>query len=59
MTQAQVAVALGRHQPFIAGIESGERRVDIVELLTLATIIGFDVTALIHELEAISADKPK
>ena len=40
LTQAQVAAALGRRQPFIANIESGERRVDLVELLdNLATMV--------------------
>ena len=51
MTQAQVAVAMGRHQPFITGIESGERRLDVVEFLALAEIIGFEPTAVISELQ--------
>jgi transcriptional regulator with XRE-family HTH domain len=50
LTQAQVAKALGRHQPFIANIESGERRVDLVELLDIASIIDLDVEGLIHSL---------
>lgn len=49
-TQTQVAQALGRHQPFVANIESGERRVDIVELLELADIIDLDVEALVRAL---------
>lgn len=55
LTQAQVAKALGRHQPFIANIESGERRVDLVELLDIASIIGLDVEALVRSL---SLSKP-
>ena len=50
LTQAEVAKAMGRHQPFIANIENGERRVDIIELIDLAKIIGFDVHQLIDEL---------
>lgn len=50
LSQAQVAKALGRHQPFIANIESGERRVDLLELLALADIIELDVHALIDRL---------
>lgn len=50
LTQAEVAKALGRYQPFIANIESGERRVDLVELLDLAAIIGLDVEALVRHL---------
>jgi len=51
LSQAQVAKALGRHQPFIANIESGERRVDLLELLALADIIELDVHALINRLQ--------
>lgn len=53
MTQAQLAKALGRHQPFIANIESGERRVDLVELMDIAELIELDVESLIGELRAI------
>ena len=54
LTQAQVAAALGRRQPFIANIESGQRRVDVVELLEIAAVIDLDVPALISHL----AEKP-
>lgn len=55
MTQAQVARAMGstRHQPFIANIEAGERRIDLIELLRLADIIGLDVEKLIRSLREI------
>lgn len=55
MTQAQVARAMGntRHQPFIANIEAGERRVDLIELLRLADIIGLDIEALVRQLREI------
>jgi ribosome-binding protein aMBF1 (putative translation factor) len=36
ITQAQMAKALGRPQSFVAKIEGGERRVDVVEFLALA-----------------------
>ena len=42
-----------RHQPFIANIEAGERRVDVVELLKLADIIDLDVEALIRQLRNV------
>ena len=50
LTQAEVARALGRHQPFVSGIEAGQRGVDVVELLDLAEVIGFDLHALIDAL---------
>jgi len=42
MTQAEVAAKLGRRQGYIANIETGQRRVDVVELLDLAAAIGLD-----------------
>lgn len=55
MTQAEVAAAMSstRYQSFIAKIESGDRRLDLVELLKLADIIKLDVEALIRELREI------
>lgn len=55
MTQADVAQAMSssRHQSFIAKIESGERRVDLVELLRLADIIGLDVEAVVSSLRSV------
>jgi transcriptional regulator with XRE-family HTH domain len=38
LTQAQVARMLGRPQSFVSKFESGERRVDFVELQRLARI---------------------
>lgn len=38
LTQAQVAQALGRPQSFVSKCESGERRVDAVELAVFARL---------------------
>ncbi|MDG4882431.1 helix-turn-helix transcriptional regulator [Mesorhizobium sp. WSM4884] len=51
LSQAEVAKVLGRHQPFVANIESGERRVDLVELMDIAKIIDLDVVALVRSLQ--------
>jgi transcriptional regulator with XRE-family HTH domain len=40
MTQAEVAVELGKPQSFVSKCESGERRVDIIELSDFAKIYG-------------------
>lgn len=48
--QADVARAMSRHQPFITNIEREQRRVDVVEFLRLAKIIGFDPHELIDRL---------
>ncbi|MHA6644610.1 helix-turn-helix domain-containing protein [Mesorhizobium sp. A623] len=55
LKQVEVAAALGRRQPFIANIESGERRVDLVELLDLAAIIDLDLPNLIVKLARLPA----
>lgn len=43
ITQAQLAEALGRPQSFIAKIESGERRLDVVEFVHLARLVGLEL----------------
>ena len=42
LTQAEVAARLKIHQSYVADIERGQRRVDLVELIALAKAIGFD-----------------
>jgi transcriptional regulator with XRE-family HTH domain len=42
MTQTQLADRLGEYQSFIAHLESGQRRVDVVKFLELAEVLGFD-----------------
>lgn len=44
LTQAQVADKLGHHQSYMSKIESGERRVDIVELKRIAHLYGKTVS---------------
>ena len=50
MTQADLAAALGRHQPFVVAIERNQRRVDLVELIDIAAIIDLDVPRLVRLL---------
>jgi transcriptional regulator with XRE-family HTH domain len=38
LTQPQVAAALKRPQSFVSKCESGERRIDVIELLDLARL---------------------
>ncbi|ELZ5869718.1 helix-turn-helix transcriptional regulator [Salmonella enterica] len=42
ITQTALATALGRPQSFIAKVENGERRLDVVEFIRLAQLLGMD-----------------
>ena len=42
MSQSDLADALGEYQSFVARMESGQRRVDVIEYENLAEILGFD-----------------
>ncbi len=53
MTQTELAENLGEYQSFIARLESGERRVDVIELIQLARALNFDAAAVVREVEGI------
>ncbi|MFZ3391191.1 helix-turn-helix domain-containing protein [Buttiauxella gaviniae] len=42
ITQAQLAKALDRPQSFVAKIENGERRLDIIEFVHIAHLLSLD-----------------
>lgn len=50
ITQAELAARLGRPQSFISKVESGERRVDVIELLELLDALGTDHTTFLKRL---------
>jgi transcriptional regulator with XRE-family HTH domain len=43
LTQEPVADRLGPHASFVSKCESGERRLDVVELATLCRLYGLDL----------------
>jgi len=47
LTQAEVAAAFGKPQSYVSKVESGERRIDPIELRRFATLYGIEVTALL------------
>jgi transcriptional regulator with XRE-family HTH domain len=53
VTQTELATALGEYQSFVARPESGERRIDVVELIQLARVMGFDASEIAKEVGAI------
>ena len=50
LTQEDVARRLRRPQSFVSKYETGERRLDIIELLDVAEALSFDPKRLIAEL---------
>jgi DNA-binding XRE family transcriptional regulator len=53
MTQTQLAGRLGEYQSFVARLESGQRRVDVVEFLELAEVLGFDARKALAAVKKI------
>ena len=49
--QVVLAKKIKRSQTWIARTESGERRLDVVELIDLAEAIGFDAGAIVAEVQ--------
>ena len=52
MTQAQAAAALGKPQSFVSKCESGERRVDVIELMDLANVYKKGMSYFVAEPDA-------
>ena len=51
LTQVQVAAALGVPQSFVSKYESGERRLDVIELGHVAQALGVTVRDVLTRLE--------
>jgi len=47
-TQAQVGAKFGTHASFVSKIESGERRLDVVELAEFCRIYGVPLAAFLN-----------
>lgn len=50
MRQEDVAAKLGQNYMWMQRVESGERRIDVVEFIALAGVIGFDPRKAIAKL---------
>jgi transcriptional regulator with XRE-family HTH domain len=50
LTQHQLARKLRKPQSFVAKYEGGERRVDLIEFLTIAQAMDVDAVALLRAL---------
>jgi transcriptional regulator with XRE-family HTH domain len=50
-SQQAVADALGWNQSIIAKIENVQRRLDIIELIRIAEVVGFDPARLVKDVQ--------
>lgn len=50
LKQEDLAMALKQTQPWVAHLESGQRRIDVIEFVRLANVIGFNA---VEELEKL------
>ena len=53
MNQSDLAEALGEYQSFVARLESGERRVDVIEFIKISEVLEFDSAAVLRQVEAV------
>ena len=52
LSQTELAIKLRHHQSFVAHVESGERRIDVVELIAFSRAIGLDPFEILAIVEA-------
>ncbi|WP_459902334.1 helix-turn-helix domain-containing protein [Edwardsiella tarda] len=50
ITQAQLAQELGKPQSFVSKIESGERRLDIIEFVHIARQLSLDLNEVLEKI---------
>jgi transcriptional regulator with XRE-family HTH domain len=50
-TQSEVSLGLGRAQSFVSKIESGVRRLDVLELMDLCRLLGKDLGDFLQDLD--------
>lgn len=50
LTQAELAKRLDKPQSFVSKYESGERRLDVVEFVSVCSALGVEATALFESI---------
>lgn len=53
MKQIDLAKKLGEYQSFVARLESGQRRIDVIEFIELSGILKFDIHEVIRKLQKL------
>lgn len=57
LTQVDLAKLLGTRQQWVAKVESGERRLDVIEFSELATVLGIDTKRFLKVLNTVEDPK--
>ena len=53
LTQQEVAAALGMHQSYVSKYETGERRLDVVELRGVCYALGISPSGFMRRLDRL------
>src|SRR5690349_4959092 len=59
LTQAEVAAKLNQKQPFVAKVESGYRRLDVIEYILYCSAIEYDVTTALGFARLVTKRHPR
>lgn len=59
LSQEALGKMLGRPQSFVSKYEAGERRLDVVEFLEVAEVLGIDPARFIAELLGVKGRRKK
>ena len=51
LTQTEIAQRLGQPQSFVSKYESGERRLDVLELRQVCAVVGVSLADFVRRLE--------
>lgn len=51
LTQSELATRIGKDQTFVSKYESGERRLDVLELREICQAIGISLEGFVRKLE--------
>jgi transcriptional regulator with XRE-family HTH domain len=50
LRQVDLAEKLGEYQSWVTHLESGQRRIDVIELIELGKVLNFDPAELVRKL---------
>ena len=51
LSQAALGAKLGKPQSFISNYETGERRLDVIELIAIAELLGISASDVVAKVE--------